>query len=57
MMALSVYLEIVSSPNDHFAIRDNINVPIFLALFCILHFACLNGMYFCSYRPWYGAPD
>jgi hypothetical protein len=60
MMALPdfrVYLEIVSSPNDHFAVGENINVPTFLALFFILHFACLNGMYFCPHRPWCGALD
>lgn len=48
MMALPVfrvYLEIISSPNDHLAVRESINVPIFLAFFSV--FSILHALMAC----------
>jgi len=47
LRSLEFILKIIKHLNGHLTIRENIDVPTFVALFCILNYACLGGLYFC----------
>jgi len=43
---LRIYLETVNGVNGYLTVRKNTDSPTYVALFYILHYTCLNGIYF-----------